>query len=76
MSPSSSDDGAEAVSGSQGESKIEEPKAEDTYHLTGSKLYLVLAGLGLAIYLFALDIAVIATVRSLLSLSDFEVVGS
>ncbi|OAG42461.1 hypothetical protein AYO21_03337 [Fonsecaea monophora] len=36
-------------------------ESEDAHHLTGSKLYLVLGGLGLAIYLFALDIAVIST---------------
>ena len=40
--------------------------SETTYHLTGSKLYLVLGGLGLAIYLFALDISVLATVPVLL----------
>jgi hypothetical protein len=42
--------------------------SETTHHLTGSKLYLVLGGLGLAIYLFALDISVIATVPILLNL--------
>ncbi|KIW98119.1 uncharacterized protein Z519_01703 [Cladophialophora bantiana CBS 173.52] len=35
--------------------------SETAHHLTGSRLYLVLGGLGLAIYLFALDIAVIST---------------
>ena len=42
-------------------------ESETDHHLTGSKLYLVLGGLGLAIYLFALDIAVISTVRSVLA---------
>ena len=38
------------------------PAAETDYHLRCSKLYLVLAGIGLAIFLFALDISVVATV--------------
>jgi hypothetical protein len=38
-------------------------ESETVHNLTGSKLYLVLGGLGLAIYLFALDVAVISTVR-------------
>ncbi|OQU94427.1 hypothetical protein CLAIMM_00785 [Cladophialophora immunda] len=40
---------------------VKTPESETAHHLTGSKLYLVLGGLGLAIYLFALDIAVIST---------------
>ena len=35
---------------------------ETDYHLTGVKLFLVLAGIGLAIFLFALDASVISTV--------------
>jgi hypothetical protein len=35
---------------------------EKDLYLTGSKLYLVLLGLGLAIFLFALDISIISTV--------------
>lgn len=38
---------------------------ETDHYLTGSRLYLVIAGIGFAIYLFALDISVVATVRSL-----------
>lgn len=38
------------------------PKEETNYYLTGSKLYLILAGIGLTIYLFALDVSVISTV--------------
>jgi hypothetical protein len=37
------------------------PKPEDQY-LTGLKLWLLLGGIGLAIFLFALDISIIATV--------------
>jgi len=48
----------------------EEPSAAGVnsgqqYYLTGTKLYLILTGLGLAVFLMALDIAVIATVRTL-----------
>ncbi|KIW17361.1 hypothetical protein PV08_04555 [Exophiala spinifera] len=34
---------------------------DSDHYLTGSRLYLVIAGIGLAIYLFALDISVVAT---------------
>ncbi|KAJ9647394.1 hypothetical protein H2204_000022 [Knufia peltigerae] len=34
---------------------------ETDHYLTGSRLYLVIAGIGFAIYLFALDISVVAT---------------
>ena len=37
-------------------------ESETDHHLTGSALFLVLGGLSLAIYLFALDISVISTV--------------
>ena len=37
-------------------------ESETDHHLTGSALFLVLGGLALAIYLFALDISVISTV--------------
>ena len=48
--------------GSKTPGHVEKSESGTEYHLTGSRLYLVLLGLGLAIYLFALDIAVIATV--------------
>lgn len=47
---------------SQEQKTIERTEYETSQYLTGSKLYVVLGGLGLAIYLFALDIAVISTV--------------
>lgn len=47
------------------------PKAEVDYYLTGPKLYLVLGGIGLAIYLFALDVSVISTVSHVLN-SNFH----
>ncbi|OCT44541.1 putative HC-toxin efflux carrier TOXA [Cladophialophora carrionii] len=37
------------------------PVSESDYYLTGSKLYLVLTGIGLAIFLFALDVSIIST---------------
>ena len=43
------------------------PALETEYYLTGSKLYLVLLGVGLAIFLFALDVSVISTVWPLSS---------
>ncbi|EXJ75038.1 uncharacterized protein A1O5_01734 [Cladophialophora psammophila CBS 110553] len=49
----------DTISKSQG--SISSKYSETAHHLTGSRLYLVLGGLGLAIYLFALDIAVIST---------------
>ncbi len=44
---------------------VKSPASEIDYHLTGSKLYVILAGIGLAIFLFALDISVVSTVRIL-----------
>jgi hypothetical protein len=38
------------------------PVSETDHHLTGSKLYFVLTGIGLAIFLFALDVSIISTV--------------
>jgi hypothetical protein len=38
------------------------PASETDHHLTGSKLYFVLTGIGLAIFLFALDVSIISTV--------------
>ncbi|KIW11735.1 hypothetical protein PV08_09007 [Exophiala spinifera] len=49
------------------EADLEGPKAPQdpdevpNYYLTGSKLYLILGGIGLTVYLFALDVSVIAT---------------
>jgi hypothetical protein len=51
---------------------------ETVHHLSGSRLYFVLGGLGLAIYLFALDFSVISTVCLLLSrniLATTDLVG-
>ncbi|OAP57427.1 hypothetical protein AYL99_08165 [Fonsecaea erecta] len=49
----------DTIASAQDASKTTE--SETAHHLTGSRLFLVLGGLGLAIYLFALDIAVIST---------------
>jgi hypothetical protein len=62
--PTPNPDAVETVPGTRETTKADEQESETTHHLTGSKLYLVLAGLGLAMYLFALDISVISTVRS------------
>ncbi|KIY01331.1 uncharacterized protein Z520_02883 [Fonsecaea multimorphosa CBS 102226] len=52
-------DNVDAISSTQ--DAIKATQSETAHHLTGSRLYLVLGGLGLAIYLFALDVAVIST---------------
>ncbi|EXJ87105.1 hypothetical protein A1O3_04063 [Capronia epimyces CBS 606.96] len=57
--PGKESDAVESVSHEQ--DVTESTELEATHYLTGSKLSLVLVGLGLAIYLFSLDIAVIST---------------
>ena len=61
--PESGSDRAESVS--EKRATVNSSALETDYHLTGSKLFFILAGIGLAIFLFALDISVISTVRLL-----------
>lgn len=63
-------DNVATVETSQAITKATDPETD--HYLTGSRLYLVIAGIGLAIYLFALDISVVATVRLLPASSCLE----
>lgn len=70
--PSNSHD---TETGSKAQDSTDNTGLETVHHLSGSRLYFVLGGLGLAIYLFALDFSVISTVsympsRNILVMTD------
>jgi hypothetical protein len=55
-----------------GEPQASHNDLEKAHYLTGTKLYIIFISLGLSILLMALDVSVIATVPTILSISAIK----